>query len=117
MTLHVLATGTLTADPVRRTSQTGKLFATGNIRVAADDNAIFVSIVAFGDTAETLLRHRQRSTIAVSGRAKMSNWTGKDGNERHSLSVVVDQLASAAAARHTDADRRREGRTAAGGAR
>jgi single-stranded DNA-binding protein len=110
MSLHILATGSLTADPVRRTGASGKDFATATLRVATDDDAVLVSLIAFGDAAETLLAHRQGSALAVAGRAKLSSWTGRDGAEHHGLSVVAEQIASASAARRAEADRRREKR-------
>jgi single-stranded DNA-binding protein len=113
MSLHVLVSGALTADPARRTGANGKDFATATLRVATDDDAILVSVIAFGATTETLLAHRQGATLAVSGRAKLTNWTGRDGADHHGISVVVDQIASAASARRADAERRREKRDAA----
>jgi single-stranded DNA-binding protein len=112
--MHLLVTGALTADPQSRTSQAGKPFATGNLRVAADADSTFVSLIAFGDRAQDLLAHRQGSTIAVAGRAKLTSWTGKDGAEKHGLSIVVEQIASAAAARRADADRRKAARDEGG---
>jgi single-stranded DNA-binding protein len=106
MTLYLLATGTLTADPIQRTSQTGNVFATGSLRVATEDGVVFVSLIAFADQAERLLVHRQGSAIAAAGRAKMAGWTGKDGAERHGLSIVAEQIASVAAAQRADRDRR-----------
>jgi single-stranded DNA-binding protein len=109
MSLHVLATGTLTADPQSRTSKSGNDFAIGNIRVATGEGEpVFVSLIAFADKAPNLLGHRQGSTIAVAGRATFKSWTGKDGAEKHGLSVVVEQIVSAAAARRAEASRRRE---------
>ena len=110
MSLYTLATGNLIADPVRRTGAKGD-FATATLRVATDDDAILVSVIAFGDTAETLLEHRHGSTLAVSGRAKLSSWTGKDGAQHSGMSVVAEQIASASAARRADAKRRQEKRT------
>ena len=74
-------------------------FATATLRVATEDDAILVSLIAFGDAAETVLAHRQGAALAVAGRARLSSWTGKDGTERHGLSVVAEQVASASAAR------------------
>jgi len=106
MTLHVLAVGTLTADPMQRTSQSGNAFATGNIRVITEAEPVFVSLIGFGEQAQELPAHRQGSTIAISGRAKLSTWTGRDGAEKHGFSLVVEQVASASAARRADVDRR-----------
>jgi single-stranded DNA-binding protein len=108
MSLHILVSGSLVADPVRRTSAAGKTFATGSLRVATDDDSILVSLIGFSDAAESLLAHSVGASIAVSGRAKMTTWTGRDGSEKHGLSVVIEQIASASSARRADADRRRE---------
>jgi single-stranded DNA-binding protein len=106
MSLHAMIVGKLLGDPAERTSKSGKVFATGLIRVAlGDGDSILVSIVAF-DQAEQLLEHREGSTIAVAGPAKLSEWTSRKGEQQHGLSVVVDQIASASAARRADAQRR-----------
>jgi single-stranded DNA-binding protein len=106
--LHALILGTLVSDPVRRTTKTGNPFATGTLRVATDDGeSILVSVAAFGDMAPRLLAHHQGSTLSVAGRGKLTSWTGKDGAEKHGISITVTELASAASARRADADRRR----------
>jgi hypothetical protein len=46
MSLHVVALGSLTADPVQRTSASGNSFATATIRVATEDGAILASVIA-----------------------------------------------------------------------
>jgi single-stranded DNA-binding protein len=112
MSLHVLTTGSLIADPIRRTGAKGD-FGTGTLRVSTDDGPILVSLIAFDDAAETLLAHRQGTTLSVSGRARLSSWTGRDGTEHHGLSLVIEQIASASAARRADIARRREKRHAA----
>jgi single-stranded DNA-binding protein len=111
MSLYTLATGSLIADPARRTGAKGD-FATGTLRVATDDGSILVSVIAFGEYAEQLLAHRQGSPVAIAGRATLRSWTGKDGAEKHGLSIVAEQIASASAARRADAERRRDRRAA-----
>lgn len=111
MSLHALAVGTLIADPARRTGARG-VFATATLRVATEDGAIVVSLIAFSDAAAALLDLCQGSTVAVSGRARLSAWTGRDGQEKHGLALVAEQIASASAARRADAGRRRQGRAA-----
>src|SRR4051794_34110567 len=105
MSLHILATGSLIADPIERTGAKGN-FATATLRVSTDDGAILVSLIAFGTTAETLLEHKQAATLAIAGRARLTSWTGKDGAECHGLSVVAEQVASASAARRAETKRR-----------
>jgi single-stranded DNA-binding protein len=108
VSLFVLVVGTLISAPQRRTSNAGAVFATATVRLPTDTGTVLVSTVAFNARADELLRHQQGEAIAVAGRAKFTSWTAKDGAEKHGLSVVVEQIASASAARRADADRRRE---------
>jgi single-stranded DNA-binding protein len=108
MSLYILATGSLIADPQRRTSASGKDFATATVKASTDDGSVLVSLIVFGTLAEELLRHHQGSALAVSGPARLTSWIGKDGAEKHGLSLLAEQIASAAAARRAEAERRRE---------
>lgn len=112
MSLYTLATGSLISDPARRTG-TKSDFATATLRTATDDGAILVSVIAFGEQAAQLLAHQQGAALAIAGRATLRSWTGKDGEQKTGISVVVEQLASASAARRADAERRRSNRAAA----
>lgn len=95
MSLHILATGTLIADPISRTSAKGAAYATAQLRVPVeDDEAAFVSVIAFGTTAQALLAHAKGDSIAVTGRGKLTEWQSKDGENRHGLSITVDALMS-----------------------
>lgn len=93
--LNILATGTLVADPKRRTSTAGKDFATASLRVPADDSeTMLVSVIAFNvDAVAALLALAKGDACAVTGRAKLTNWE-KDGAEHHGLSVTADQVLS-----------------------
>jgi single-stranded DNA-binding protein len=94
MSLHVLATGILVADPQRREGRQGP-FATAAVRTRGEgDDAIIVSAIAFGETAERLLKLAKGDAVAVSGRARLTSWPGRDGAEKHGISVVADQLAT-----------------------
>ncbi len=110
--MYVLVTGTLVADPMRRSGAKGD-FATASIRVATEDGAILISAISFQTLAEQLLSHRQGDALSIAGRGKLTSWTGRDGAEKHGVSVTIDQIASASAARRADADRRRGARDAA----
>lgn len=115
MTLHILALGTLTADPVRRTAKSGHDFATCSLRCSTEDGPIFISAIAFNAAADELLRHQAGASISISGRAKLATWTGKDRTERTSISLTVEQVASASAAWRAEASRRREASADGGG--
>ena len=94
--LNILATGTLISDPQRRTSAKGATYATGSLRVPSDGaDAVLVSLIAFAtDAVDALLAHSKGDALAVAGRAKLSSWTGRDGNEAHGLSVVAERILS-----------------------
>ncbi len=94
--LNVLASGTLVSDPKRRTSTTGKDYATGTMRVPAEDaEAMLVSIITFtADAVAALLALSKGDSCAIAGRAKLTSWT-KDGGEKHGLSVVADRVLTA----------------------
>ena len=93
--LSILASGSLVADPKPRTTTAGKPYATGTMRVPAEDaEAMLVSIITFNvDAVQALLALTKGDALAIAGRAKLTSWT-KDGEERHGLSVVVDQVMS-----------------------
>jgi single-stranded DNA-binding protein len=93
VSLHVLAGGTLIANPQRREGAKGP-FTTATIR-ADGEEAVLVSAIAFGDAAERLLTLSKGDALAVSGRTRLTNWTGRDGIEKHGISLVVEQIAAA----------------------
>jgi single-stranded DNA-binding protein len=91
--LVILISGKLLKDPVKRTSATGKPYATALLSVPTDDGQTLVSCVAFSNVAEQLLSHSQGDSLSVLGKAKLSEWT-KDGEAKHGLDMVVDKLLS-----------------------
>ena len=91
--IYVMAVGPLVADPQARQGTKGP-FATAAIRTSGDD-AIIVSAIAFNEYGERLLEFVKGDAIAVSGKAKLNTWTGRDGVEKHGVSILVEQSASA----------------------
>ena len=94
--LNILATGTLTSDPVRRVSGKGATYATGSLRVPSEGaDAVLVSLIVFNaDACDALLAHAKGDALAVAGRAKLSQWTGRDGAECHGLAVTAERVLS-----------------------
>jgi single-stranded DNA-binding protein len=92
--LRVLASGVLVRDPQSRTGANGRAYATGLLRVPSEDaEAMLLSIVCFSDSAvAALLALATGDACAVAGRAKISEWTNKEGAQKHGLSVVADQM-------------------------
>jgi single-stranded DNA-binding protein len=93
MTLRLLATGTLIADPQRREGAKAGQFATASIRVDGDE-AVFISVIAFNAEAERLLECARGDAISVAGRARLKSWPGRDGTERTGISVTAEQIAA-----------------------
>ena len=93
--LSVLCSGSLVSDPRERTTAAGKAFATCQMRVPAEDTeALLVSIIAFNaDAVAAILALSKGDAVAIAGRAKLTSWE-KDGEEKHGLSVVADQVLS-----------------------
>ncbi|MGH7053818.1 MAG: single-stranded DNA-binding protein [Stellaceae bacterium] len=95
MSLHALASGSLIADPQQRQGSKGP-FTTATLRVSTGEGeAVLVSTIAFGDEGARLLDYRRGDALAISGRATLTAWTGRDGTERHGLSLVAEQIAAA----------------------
>jgi single-stranded DNA-binding protein len=95
--LSVLASGTLTADPVKRRSAKGRPYCTGQMRVPVEDGeAVLASFIAFDDRVVTALLELQRGdSCVIAGRGKLSTWTTNAGEDRHGLSVIADRVMSA----------------------
>jgi len=92
--LWAMAAGVLVRDPGRRTGSKGD-FATATIRVGSGDAAHWINVIAFGDAAGRLLELRAGDSVAVSGRAELSEWRGRDGTERHGVRIVAAEVAAA----------------------
>jgi single-stranded DNA-binding protein len=95
MSFFALVSGTLAADPQARISSNGKPFATGSIRAGDGDDAVFISWIAFGEHVKRLVDFGKGDALALGGKAKLTQWVGKDGVERHGVSLVVETVAAA----------------------
>jgi single-stranded DNA-binding protein len=52
-------------------------------------------VIAFGHVAEQLAALAKGDTLALTGRTKVTTWTGRDGEHRAGLSVTADALLTA----------------------
>lgn len=91
MSLHVLAQGSLVSDPQERTSAAGKPYCIASLRVPMDgEESMLASLIAFDAAAvQALLQLHKGDPVSVAGEGKLTSWTGKDGQEKHGLSVTV----------------------------
>jgi hypothetical protein len=60
MSLFILATGALIADPQRRTSQSGKEFVTATLRTPTEEEAVLLSVIVFDPDACAGLLHLRK---------------------------------------------------------
>lgn len=94
MSLYLLATGVLHADPVSRTGQSGKEFTTARLRIEVEGATTWASVICFDEAAqEELLQLRAGDAVSVQGRAKLDVYE-KDGVVRPSLNIVANGVLS-----------------------
>jgi hypothetical protein len=90
--IHILASGVLLSAQAR-TSAKGKPYVTGLLKASGKDGDAFVSFICFAEEAQAeLLALRAGDGLSIAGPGKLTEWTGKDGTEKHGLSVIVDRL-------------------------
>lgn len=97
MSLDVLASGRLVKPAETRQAKSGSTYAVAQLAVAVEgDDAVLCSLVAFRDTAvECLLALGPGDGVSVAGRARVTTWTGRDGEQKAGLSIVVEQVLTA----------------------
>ncbi|WP_367025163.1 single-stranded DNA-binding protein [Methylococcus sp. ANG] len=92
MTIYVLAQGELHRDPIQRTSQTGRVFTTANLKVQSDGETVWASIICFTDEGQQeLLRLRAGDAVSVQGKCKLTVYQ-KGDEYRASLDVVANSV-------------------------
>ena len=99
----VILIGRLTRDPEVRYSQSNS--GDGQMAIArytlavnrrfkrdGDQEADFISCVAFGKSAEFAEKYLKQGTkMAVSGRIQTGSYTNKDGNKVYTTDVVIEE--------------------------
>lgn len=102
MSLDVLCTGRLVKPAETRQAKSGSTYAVAQLSVAieGDEAGVLCSLIAFRDTAvEALLVLGPGDAVSVAGRARVTTWTGRDGEAKAGLSIVVEQVMSVYAVR------------------
>ena len=102
MTLRILTTGRLVSDPRLRTSAKGREYITAMLRASVEarsedePDSVLVSVIAFEAAAvERLKALAKGDSVSVSGPARLTSWTGRDGEESTGLSVVAEAALTA----------------------
>lgn len=97
---NVLISGKLSKPPKSGTGKNGQPFCTASIRVPVqgqredEPDAVFASVIAFGEDAEKLGRLLQGDAVSVSGSARLSHWE-RDGRAMTGLNVTATAVLSA----------------------
>lgn len=97
---HVIIMGRMTRDPELRRTASGTAVASFTLAVDRDFAAKdaqretdFIDCVAWRSTGEFVSKYFAKGRMAVvSGRLQIRPWTDKDGNNRRSAEVVVDNV-------------------------
>lgn len=97
---HVIIMGRMTRDPELRRTASGTAVASFTLAVDRDFAAKdaqretdFIDCVAWRSTGEFVSKYFSKGRMAVvSGRLQIRPWTDKDGNNRRSAEVVVDNV-------------------------
>lgn len=94
MSIEALILGKLHQRAEQRTSKTGRPFVTAKARTAAGDgDALFVNVIAFGETAcAALMALDAGDSLALAGTPKPGAWTDREGNARPSVDMVAAQV-------------------------
>ena len=77
--IDALIAGKLTKKPVQRTGNSGKPFATANVRVATTgEEAVFVSVISFDSAiVAALVALDAGDSVSLSGQLTPKVWQGK----------------------------------------
>lgn len=93
MSIEALILGKLHQPAERRTSRVGRPFVTATVRAAVGEDAVFVRVTAFSETAQAaLLALQGGDAVALAGTLTPGAWTDREGNARPNLSIVAGQV-------------------------
>jgi len=98
MTIHASIHGRAGNDPVQSTTAAGKDMTRLSVAVnaaglnAETEETLWVSILAFGRVADDLARAAKGQMVTAQGKLTRGHFTGKDGQERESWSLLADAV-------------------------
>lgn len=96
MSADISAKGRLTRTFTEKETSTGSVMALGGMAIditgfrAEEQQTLFVGLVAFGASAEKLLRYKKGDNLSVFGSFSKSPYTSSDGVERDGFSITVE---------------------------
>jgi single-strand DNA-binding protein len=98
--------GRLVADPVLRTTKSGKSVSTIRVADNSGDNPRFVDVVVWNRTADAVCKFLKKGRLVqVQGRAQERSWTGRDGAERRTDEISAYRVQFLSGQRKPQADK------------
>jgi single-stranded DNA-binding protein len=89
MSILCAFTGTLTADPIKRTSAAGRDWTALNVKVGDGKSTQWCSIAVFGDNAASVDTLKAGAAIYVEGRLELRRWENHAGYKMSGLNVTA----------------------------
>ncbi len=106
----VVLTGRLTADPELKTTPNGisvttfSIAVNRNYRSGGENQADFINIVAWRQTAEFITKYfKKGNLIGIEGSIQTRSYTDKNGNKRTAFEVVANNVQFVESKRDTGA--------------
>jgi single-strand DNA-binding protein len=112
--IHAAIYGRLGGDPVERQTSGGKMMVTAYMavnvaRYGAEENTCWVGVVAFGKTADILIKYQKADLLAAMGQLTRRSYTDREGIEREGWSLNCESIVSARTVRPGGKRNRPEG--------
>ncbi|MGD0316601.1 MAG: single-stranded DNA-binding protein [Xanthobacteraceae bacterium] len=87
--IEVALFGTLGRDAEHKTSAKGKAYLRANIAVSQGEETTWVNAMVFDVAAiDDAAKFIKGARVYLEGRLQLSEWTDRDGKQRHGLSVM-----------------------------
>jgi len=88
MSIDVAFHGFVAADAEAKVSQAGKHWTRLRVGVGKDENVQWVGVSVFGKAADGAAELKKGDRCYIEGTIRLDAWKGRDGIERHGLSVA-----------------------------
>jgi single-strand DNA-binding protein len=92
----IIVAGNAVADPVTRTTQTGKNITTVRLAVnnpLNDEEVLYIDVDTWDKQSEFVSKYvKKGNSLSVVGRLKSREYTGSDGVKRTAFSIVCERI-------------------------
>ena len=117
MTAQIAAYGRLVFEPRTIQTRTDKPMTAARLAVAMEvyggdddtDATLWLDVLAFGRTAETLARSNKGDSVSVAGKLRLTRFKTSDGEDRETWQCIADSVITARSVRPSGRKRQRNG--------